>query len=369
VVLGELGGDYMPAEAIDPGSTAVLAFTSGTTGRRKPTPLSHRNLLASIQGAMQAWRWSRHDHLVHSLPVSHQHGLSGLHATLLAGSQATLLGSFDPESTLEVVGEGATIHFGVPTIHERLLDGLGDRARLLSSLRISISGSGPLSVALFHRYREEVGVPLLERYGTTESGLDVSNPYTGPRVAGSVGIPLPGVEVAIVDESGEVAATGDSGEIVIRGPHVFSGYEDVEQWEQPFIGDWFRTGDIGAFEGSGHLRILGRAKEVIISGGMNVYPREVEDVLRNDPGVNDIAVVGVPSGRWGEEVVAFVTPSTADASALMEAAVRRLAPYKRPKRVITTDHLPRNAVGKLQTAKLIEMIPSADPDVPPDEID
>ena len=353
---------HAQVSAVDPDSIAVLAFTSGTTGRPKPTPLTHRNLLASIRGVMLAWRWHRGDHLVHSLPISHQHGLGGVHATLLSGSRATLFGRLDSDTTLNaVVGEGASIHFGVAAIHQRLLDELAERAIGLAGLRLAISGSGPLPVDLFDRYQAVTGSTMLERYGTTEAGLDVSNLYGGPRLAGHVGLPLPGVEVALVDEAGSVV-TESVGEVVIRGPQVFDGYLGVSQSEQPFFETWFRTGDIGFVdEQSGYLSIVGRSKEVIISGGMNVYPQEVEDAIRAFPGVDDVAVAGAVSERWGEEIVAVVTPATLRAVVLARFLATRLAGYKRPKRIVTTEHIPRNPMGKIDPADLAHLISSGEP--------
>lgn len=353
--------DSAPAQPVDPEATAILAFTSGTTGRSKPTPLSHRNLLASIRGAMWAWRWNADDHLVHSLPISHQHGLSGIHATLLAGSQATLLGRLDAERTFRAVKyEGASLHFGVAAIHQRLLDALGERAAGLSSLRLAISGSGPLPIELFERYLSVTGTELLERYGTTESGLDVSNLCEGPRLPGHVGLPLPGVEVAVAEDE-DSSSSVMVGEVLIRGPQVFSGYLGVSESEQPFLADWFRTGDIGEVDReSGFLRIVGRSKQVIISGGMNVYPREVEDAIRAFPGVEDVAVTGTASDRWGEEVVAVVAPAGLDEDGLSEFVATRLAGYKRPKTIVTVNEIPRNAVGKVIGSQLSGLIASGD---------
>ena len=352
-----------PVQPVDPRSAAIFALTSGTTGRPKPTPLTHRNLLASIRSVMSAWRWDGSDHLIHSLPISHQHGLGGVHATLLAGSRATLFGRLDPGETLDAIeGAGASIHFGVAAIHQRLLDRLDERAAGLAGLRLAISGSGPLPVDVFARYQEVTGAELLERYGTTESGLDVSNLYEGPRLPGHVGLPLPGVEIALLG-GGETVVTQGDGEVLVRGPHVFSGYLGTSQ--QPFVGDWFRTGDIGAVDDrTGYLRIVGRSKEVIITGGMNVYPREVEDAIRAYPGVEDVAVAGADSGQWGEEVVAVVTPSSLDEKALGRFLADRLAGYKRPKRIVLTDTIPRSPVGKVVSASLSQLISSADSTMP-----
>jgi malonyl-CoA/methylmalonyl-CoA synthetase len=368
-MLDGVSDDVRPVEPVASDAVAILAFTSGSTGRPKPTPLSHRNLLASARGVMSAWRWSEQDHLVHSLPISHQHGLSGVHATLLAGSRASLLGSFDPETTLRTVESGASIHFGVPSIHQRLLDTLGEQARVLGRLRLAVSGSGPLPPELAARYLERTGQSLLERYGTTESGLDVSNPYEGDRAPGRVGLALPGVEMAVVDAAGAPVGEGETGEILVRGPHVFSGYLGVSSAEQPFMGGWFRTGDLGAIDSeTGYLRIVGRTKDVIITGGMNVYPREVEDVLRRHPAVTDAVVVGVASPRWGEEVVALVAPSRVDRSDLARFAAEHLASYKRPKRVLLVEKIPRNSVGKTQHERLLQLIPPAGAAMPLDGI-
>lgn len=362
VQLESVGVGELPVRDLNSGSPAILAFTSGTTGEPKPTPLSHTNLLSSVRGAMWAWRWSEEDHLVHALPISHQHGLSGLHATLLSGGRATLLGHLDGERLLETVKSGlATIQFGVPTLYQRLLDQLGGRARGLSTLRLAICGSGPLPIDLARRYEESVGDGLLERYGTTESGLDVSTPHDGPRIAGHVGLPLPGIEVALLDEAGELARRGEPGQILIRGPQVFGGYLGITRRDQPFESGWFATGDIGVFDPStGYLAIVGRTKEVIITGGMNVYPREVEDVIRAVAAVSDVAVVGVPSARWGEEVVAVVSPSDVDPDEIMAVVSERLAPYKRPKLIHRIDEVPRSPIGKLDQPALRKLIPAGD---------
>jgi malonyl-CoA/methylmalonyl-CoA synthetase len=369
-LLGDITETGLGVVEVPPDAVAVLAFTSGTTGHPKPTPLSHRNLLASVRGAMAAWRWTEQDHLIHSLPISHQHGLSGVHATLLAGSRLTLLGSFDPERTVQAVMSDASIHFGVPTIHQRLLDALGTaRARELGRLRLAVSGSGPLPRELALRYREATGRSLLERYGTTESGLDVSNPYFGDRIPGRVGLVLPGVELALVDESGSPAAEGETGEILVRGPQVFAGHVGDLGSEQPFMRGWFRTGDLGSRDlDTGYLAIMGRTKEVIISGGMNIYPREVEDVLRRHPAVTDAVVLGIPSHRWGEEVVAIVSPPTVNREELLRYSAEHLASYKRPKRVVLVEEVPRDGVGKPKRDEVLRLIPPAGAEMPLDGI-
>ncbi|HJQ94404.1 MAG TPA: class I adenylate-forming enzyme family protein [Acidimicrobiia bacterium] len=331
--------------------TAILAFTSGTTGEPKCAPLTHGNLLSSIRGVMWAWRWSPNEHLVHSLPISHQHGLGGIHATLLAGSRATILASFSPEHLLHTVKERqATALFAVPAIHERLLSEVPD-LNALKKLRLLTSGSAPLADELARRVETATGQLPLERYGTTESGLNISNPI-GRRIPGTVGLPLPGVEIALVADTSEVVA-GEPGEILVRGPQVFSGYRGGDGGLER---GWFHTGDIGVMDNAtGYIAIVGRRKELIITGGMNVYPREVEEVLLAGPGVREVSLVGVPSVKWGEEVVAFVAPADVDLNKLSDHAAARLAPYKRPKRVFLVDALPRSQIGKVDKSELVKL--------------
>jgi malonyl-CoA/methylmalonyl-CoA synthetase len=355
----EAGGEPLEPVDVPSSATAILAFTSGTTGRPKGVPLSHANLLSSIRAVMLAWRWSEEDVLVHALPLSHQHGLGGVHATLLAGSRAVIHARFEPGRLAAAIeDERASVLFAVPAIYRRLAEDAGASAPTFASLRLAVSGSAPLSPALFERVGELLGREPLERYGTTESGLDTSNPYDGPRRPGSVGVPLPGIEMAIADPDGEPLDPGADGEIVFRGPQVFEGYADDEDAAGAFhAGGWFRTGDIGRVDpADGSLSITGRSKEVIITGGLNVYPRDVELALEAHPGVEAAAVVGVPSERWGEEVVAFVVTSGRAEIADLDAFARgRLAAYKCPKRVLPIAELPTNAMGKLDRGRLREL--------------
>jgi malonyl-CoA/methylmalonyl-CoA synthetase len=316
---------------------------------------------------MQAWRWERDDVLVHALPLFHQHGLGALHAALVSGSSTIVRSRFRPEDVCRVIGETrATVLFGVPSIYLRLADWEGIEVRDLSRLRLLVSGSAPLSPGLAERVAELAGQPPLERYGLTESGLDVSNPYAGERRAGFVGLALPGVELEIAGERGEALPAGQDGEIVLRGPQVFEGYHDAggettataagtgtatPTAEAFYPGGWFRTGDLGRIDPrDGYLQITGRLKELIISGGMNVYPREVELVLEGNPGVNRAAVVGIPSEQWGEAVVAAIVPAPSGSvteEELLRFARERLAPFKCPKRVVVVDELPVNSMGKV----------------------
>ncbi|QXC61661.1 AMP-binding protein [Aquihabitans sp. G128] len=320
---------------------ALMLYTSGTTGLPKGAPLSHGNLLASALAVGLAWRWTPEDRLVLALPLFHLHGLGvGLHGTFAAGATAILRPGFEAGDVLDAAAaHRASLFFGVPTMYARLAR--SGRLSELARLRLCVSGSAPLPAELHEQVAVEGGQRIVERYGMTETVMNVSNPHDGERRPGTVGLPLPGVELRL--------AAG-SGEIELRGPNVFAGY-----WQRPeataasFDDRWFRTGDVGQLDDDGYLRIVGRSKELIISGGYNVYPREVEDVLRAHPGVADVAVVGAPDPEWGEVVVAHVEAAEAgvDEAALLAFGRERLAPYKRPKRVVFTDALPRNALGKV----------------------
>ncbi|WP_249123854.1 class I adenylate-forming enzyme family protein [Saccharopolyspora erythraea] len=355
-----------PLPRIGTADVALLAYTSGTTGAPKGVPLTHANLLSSIRAAMHAWRWSAGDVLVHSLPLSHQHGLGGVHATLLAGSSAVVLPRFDAAELGDAIQRhGATVLFAVPAVYERLVAEVPG-ALGAPSLRLAVSGSAPLSPDLAGRIAAVMGEPPLERYGSTESGLDVSNPLDGPRVPGTVGLPLPGVELRIGTDSGDPVEDGTEGEILLRGPQVFSGY-----WKLPdataeafHSGGWFRTGDLGRIDaGTGYLRITGRKKELVITGGLNVYPREVELALEKHPAVSSAAVAGLPSRRWGEQVTAWVVAeSRVSAEEVVAHARKLLAPYKCPKQVFFVDALPRNSMGKLRRSELREPLDTSELD-------
>ena len=341
---------------VAPGDVALLAYTSGTTGRPKGVPLTHGQLTASIRSAMAAWRWSADDVLAHALPLYHQHGLSGLHAALISGGTVHIRSRFSPADLVRTVEEGgATAVFGVPTVYQALLAADVDLAAL-SGLRLAVCGSAPLNPALAGRLGSALGrIPLI-RYGTTETGLDVSNPLAD-RHGDTVGVPLPGV-LARIHSAGAEAEPGADGEIQLHGPQVFSGYwHDPAATRAAFTSDgWFRTGDIGAVDpATGHLRIRGRTKEMIITGGLNVYPREVEIVLEEHPSVAEAAVTGVPHERWGEQVTAWVVVRDGhgfDEAALIAYARARLAGYKCPKQVFQRASLPRNHVGKIVRSAL-----------------
>jgi malonyl-CoA/methylmalonyl-CoA synthetase len=362
--LNELGGTLASALALEPaarqpGTPAILAYTSGTTGKPKAVPLSDGNLLASTRAAMLAWRWRPDDVLVHALPLFHQHGLGGVHAALLAGSRTVVRSRFDPADLCwAIAGQRASVLFAVPSMYLRLAEWEGIEQADLTSLRLLVSGSAPLSPPLAKRMTELAGQPPLERYGLTESGLDVSNPYDGERRPGRVGVALPGIEFEIASTRGEMLPAGEDGEIVLRGPQVFAGYRgDSAAAARAFHpGGWFRTGDVGRIDpAEGNLQITGRVRELIISGGMNVYPREVELALEEHPGVSRAAVVGVPSKRWGEQVAAAVVAlgdGSPSESELLEFARERLAQFKCPKRILVVEELPVNSVGKVLAAEV-----------------
>ncbi len=343
-------GDPGALDGAGPDDPALICFTSGTTGAPKGAVLRHRNLLAGVESVTRAWRMSPDDRLVHCLPVFHAHGLVvGAYGTLTAGGSAVLLPAFDPDSVAAAVRhESATLFFGVPTMYHRLV--AAGRAADLAGLRLCVSGSAPLPAALHAAVSAAVGSSVLERYGMTETLMNTSNPYDGERRAGTVGFPLPGVEVAL----------DPTGEVLLRGPNVFGGYFERDAANAEVFRDLgdgggpsFATGDLGA-DDDGYLVLRGRSKELIISGGFNVYPTEVEDVLARCPGVAEVAVTGTPSDEWGEEVTAWVVadgtaPSLDDLRAHCEG---RLATYKQPRLVRVVDALPRNALGKVVRSQL-----------------
>ncbi len=340
-------------DAVSPDDPAIIGYTSGTTGRPKGAVLTQANLLAGAQSVRVAWRWTYADRLVLCLPLFHMHGLGvGLHGTLLAGASAVLQPGFAPDAVLDALdAHDATMFFGVPTMYHRLAD--HERVDRLGALRLCVAGSAPLAAELHGRLAKRAGVSVLERYGMTETVMLVSNPFDGERRPGAVGIPLPGVDVRLASDAEE-----GGGEILVRGPNVFARYwERPEATAEAFVADhdggdrWFRTGDLGAVDDDGYLSIVGRAKELIISGGFNVYPREVDDVLALHPAVAEVAVAGVPSAEWGEEVVAWVVVADGqvcpDVDELRTFARDHLAAYKLPRRVVAVDALPRNALGKV----------------------
>ena len=343
-------------EQISSDDVALIAFTSGTTGRPKGVPLTHGMLLSSIRSAMMAWQWSPSERLVHALPLYRQHGLGGIHATLIAGASAYILPWFDAAALADAIArQQATVLLAVPTIYHRLAD-IADAVRpSLRTLRLATSGSAPMAAAMFERVEGELGITPLERYGLTESGLDVSNLYSGERKPGAVGYALPGVQTKVVGPDATDLPAGRDGEIVLRGPHVFDGYlDDPDATDAAFLPEgWFRTGDMGRFDADEALTITGRLKDLIVTGGLNVAPQEVEDVLATYPGVDEVAVSGIPDEKWGEAVAAWVvTRRPISAHDLIAHCRRELAAFKCPKHIFVVGALPRNAMGKIQRSLL-----------------
>ena len=321
---------------------ALIVYTSGTTGAPKGAVHTHASLRAGVTSLLGAWEWEAADRLLLCLPLFHVHGLcAGLFGTLSAGASAVVFDRFDETAVLDAAGAGAgSMFFGVPTMYHRLA--ASGRAAELAALRLCVSGSAPLAADLC-RHLAADGVEILERYGMTETLLTVSNPLRGERRPGSVGFPLPGVEAAI-DEPDDQGV----GELLVRGPSLCRGY-----WGQGALAPdgWFATGDLVSVADDEYLTIRGRRTELIITGGHNVYPAEVETVLARHPGVSEVAVVGLPSEEWGEVVVAFVVGDP-DPDSLRAHAAAELAPYKCPRELRFVDTLPRNALGKVLRNRL-----------------
>ena len=350
-------GVAAPAAA-DPDALALIAYTSGTTGRSKGAMLTHANLLANARAVGRAWRWTAADHLLLALPLFHIHGLGvGFHGTLVHGASLTLHRRFDAGEVLAALEAGpATLFFGVPTMYGRLLTEAGDRPRRLAEVRLLVSGSAPLAAATLERVEHMVGHRILERYGMSETVMLTGNPFEGPRKAGTVGVPFDGVELRL-DAAGRPTAGEDApvvaGEVLVRGPSVTSGYwNDPDATAAAFTADgWFRTGDLGTLDADGYLTLTGRARELIISGGFNVYPREVEEAIASLPGVREVAVVGLPDADFGERVAAAVVADPdgpeLDAARVVAHCQRLLAGFKAPRTVAFVEALPRNAMGKL----------------------
>jgi malonyl-CoA/methylmalonyl-CoA synthetase len=362
--------DHRALPRVEPDRRAMIFYTSGTTGRPKGAVWTHRALRAQAATLTEAWGWSRSDRILSVLPLHHVHGVIVVVTTALwNGAWCEFMQKFDPEATWRRLASGdITLFMAVPTIYAKLIaaweQAPARRRRALSSavrsLRLMVSGSAPLPVDVLERWREISGHTLLERYGMTEIGMALSNPLAGERVPGSVGRPLPGVEVRLIDESGASAPQGTPGEIEVRGPGVFSEYwNDPDATRASFRDGWFRTGDVAVLE-DGRYRILGRKSvDIIKTGGYKVSALEIEDALLAHPDIAECAVVGVPDPEWGERVTAAVVRRRG--AELTEDLVRdwareRLAPYKVPSRVHFMGDLPRNALGKVVKGNLGKVI-------------
>lgn len=370
------GGTLMEAAAGQPGhfetaevkedDLACIIYTSGTTGRSKGAMLSHGNLASNGLTLRDYWRFSGSDVLIHALPLFHVHGLFvAVHCTLLAGACMRFHRRFDPKAVLEDFSR-ATVLMGVPTFYTRLLNEPELTREACRGMRLFVSGSAPLLAETHRAFAERTGHAILERYGMSEAGMITSNPYDGERRPGTVGFPLPGVNVRVADEQDRPLPAGQIGGVQVKGPNVFLGYWRMpDKTREEFTADgFFRTGDVGVFSHDGYLSIVGRAKDLVITGGYNVYPKEVELAIDEIPGVLESAVIGVPHPDFGEAVTAVVVRTREGAGLTEEAIIRhlkgRLAGYKVPKRVYFVEGLPRNAMGKVQKNVLRERFSRSD---------
>ncbi len=343
----------------DADDLAAILYTSGTTGRSKGAMLTHGNLASNIAVLHDAWHWRPGDVLLHALPLFHIHGLFvAAHGALYNGSKMIFLPKFDSGAVIGRLPR-STVFMGVPTYYVRLLSDPDFTRDACANIRLFVSGSAPLLADTFTEFAERTGHTILERYGMSETAMLTSNPYGGERRAGTVGPALPGVSVRVVNAEGKDCASGEIGDIQVKGPNVFKGYWQMpDKTAEEFTADgYFRTGDVGRFDADGYLSIVGRSKDLIISGGYNVYPKEIESVLDELPGVLESAVIGIPHPDFGEAVTAIVVPR--DGAAILEPAVirelkARIANFKVPKRVHVVDELPRNAMGKVQKNVLRE---------------
>jgi malonyl-CoA/methylmalonyl-CoA synthetase len=358
--LAEAAAGQGPFAAVPRGrdDLAGILYTSGTTGRSKGAMLSHDNLASNAAVLAELWRFGPEDVLIHALPIFHTHGLFvATNVTLVAGGQLIWMPRFDADAVIAALPR-ATALMGVPTFYTRLLDHPGLTREAVAGIRLFISGSAPLLAETHRQWQARTGTAILERYGMTETSMITSNPYDGARIAGTVGFALPGVEVRVADPAtGAPLPPGEIGSVEVRGPNVFKGY-----WRMPdktaaeFRPDgFFITGDLGVMDGEGRLTLVGRSKDLIISGGFNVYPSEVEAAIDALPGVRESAVIGLPHPDLGEAVAAVVVPeagATLDPAAILAALAGSLARFKQPRLVFIAAALPRNAMGKVQKAEL-----------------
>ena len=344
----------------DDDDLAAILYTSGTTGRSKGAMLTHRNLSSNAQTLADYWKFSADDVLLHALPLYHTHGLFvACNTLMLVGGAMIFLPKFDAGEVMRLLPK-ATAMMGVPTFYTRLLQAPGLTRAACDHMRLFISGSAPLLAETHNEFAARTGHAILERYGLTETGMNTSNPYDGDRIAGSVGFPLPGVELRIADpESGKILPQGEVGGIEVRGPNVFPGYWRMpEKTKSEFRADgFFITGDIGKIDARGYVHIVGRVKDLIITGGFNVYPKEIESEIDALPGVVESAVIGCPHPDFGEGVTAVVVKSPdskLSEKSLLAELEARIAKFKLPKRVLFVEDLPRNAMGKVQKNVLRE---------------
>jgi malonyl-CoA/methylmalonyl-CoA synthetase len=340
----------------EPDDQAAILYTSGTTGRSKGAMLSHGNMLSNARVLKDYWGWQTGDVLIHALPIFHVHGLFvGIHGALINGSKMIWLSKFDPKVVISKMPQ-ATVFMGVPTLYVRLLAEPGLNRESTRHMRLFIAGSAPLLIETFKAWQIQTGHTILERYGMSETVMLTSNPYDntqGERLGGTVGFPLPGVDLRVQNDSGGSVATGEIGNIQVKGPNVFSGYWRMpEKTAEEFTADgYFKTGDVGKIDANGYVNIVGRSKDLIISGGYNVYPAEIESVINELPGVAESAVIGIPHADFGEVGVAVVIAKPGvvlDPAQIIASLKSTLANFKIPKHCVVVDALPRNTMGKVQ---------------------
>jgi len=348
--------DIADFEAVARGEDDLAAFlyTSGTTGRSKGAMLTHKNLWSNASTLKDYWSFTQNDVLIHALPIFHTHGLFvAINTTLAAGSSLIFMPAFNADKIIDALPE-ATVLMGVPTFYVRLLSHEGLSRDSVKNMRLFVSGSAPLLAETHVKWQEQTGTAILERYGMTETNMNTSNPYGGDRRPGTVGYPLPGVEVKITDPaSGEELPNGEVGSIEVRGPNVFKGYWNMPEKTKEELREngFFITGDLGMIDERGYVSIIGRSKDLIITGGYNVYPKEIELLIDDLEGVVESAVIGLPHADFGEAVTAVIVPES-DAT-LTEAEIKAalaadIAKFKQPKQVFFVDELPRNTMGKVQ---------------------
>jgi malonyl-CoA/methylmalonyl-CoA synthetase len=342
-----------PGLTLDGDAPAALVYTSGTTGASKGAVLSHNNFAANALNLITCWQISAADRFLLPLPLFHVHGLgNGLHAWLISGCRMRLLERFEHQSAVaEFLDFRPTLFFGVPTVYVRLLDTPAGRASEIGGfMRLFVSGSAPLPAQVLEEFRRLFGHTILERYGMTETLMNISNPYAGERRAGTVGLPLPGVSVRLLDPEKNPVPDGETGEVYLRGPNVISGYwRRDDATRAAFVDGYFRTGDLAARARDGYYTLQGRRGDLIISGGFNIYPREIEEFLEEQPSVAEAAVVGIPDAVRGEVPVAYLVPrGEADIAAVETACRASLASFKIPRLFTVVDKLPRTALGKIQ---------------------
>ena len=343
---------------------AALLYTSGTTGRSKGAMLTQGNLLSNAEVLVDEWRFTNSDVLLHALPIFHTHGLFvATNVTLLAGSSMIFIKKFDLDEIISALPQATTM-MGVPTFYTRLLADDRFTGKLAEHMRLFISGSAPLLEETHIQFEKRTGHCILERYGMTETNMNTSNPYDGERRAGTVGFALPGVEIKISDtKTGELLPAGETGAIEVRGPNVFSGYWQMPEKTAAELRDngFFITGDLGKIDEDGYIHIVGRDKDLIISGGYNIYPKEIEQALDEQPGVLESAVIGVPHPDFGETVIGIIIAEpgkTPKLDHIMEAIKSSLARFKHPQKLIVMEELPRNTMGKVQKNRLRELYQS-----------